>query len=197
MSAHLVHDDGNGKLAVVTVLLQAGEDNALVRELWKELPKEKEREEVLDQVQIDISRILLHDQSYYTFSGSLTTSPCSEEVTWIVLKHPITISLAKVEQFSQLYRNDARPTQPLYARTVLESQSLLVQKRSGRAFPKPTFSEKISISLRCRLRLICIHHFYPVARRFALMAVFVCTAGQTVSFCQWIGKQIRWTRLRP
>jgi carbonic anhydrase len=122
MSAHLVHDNGDGKLAVVAILLQAGEDNALVRELWKELPKEKEREEVLDQLQIDISRILPQDRSYYTFSGSLTTPPCSEEVTWIVLKHPTAISPAEIEQFSQLYRNDARPTQPLYGRTILESK---------------------------------------------------------------------------
>jgi hypothetical protein len=63
------------------------------------------------------------------------------------------------------------------------------QNRSGRAFLKATFSEKTSISLIRRSFLICIHHFYPLARRFALMAVFVCTAGQTVSFCQWIGKQ--------
>ena len=122
MSAHLVHDNGSGKLAVVAILLQAGEDNALIRELWKEMPKEKGQEEVLDKVQIDISRLLPQDRSYYTFVGSLTTPPCSEDVTWIVLKNPTKISPAEVEQFSQLYRNDARPTQPLYGRTILESK---------------------------------------------------------------------------
>jgi carbonic anhydrase len=39
MSVHLVHADGDGKLAVVAVLLQEGEDNPLVRELWSDLPK--------------------------------------------------------------------------------------------------------------------------------------------------------------
>jgi carbonic anhydrase len=33
-------------LAVVAVLLQEGEDNPLVRELWNDLPKEKEKEEL-------------------------------------------------------------------------------------------------------------------------------------------------------
>lgn len=122
MSAHLVHDNGNGKLIVVAILLQAGEDNALIHELWKDLPKEKEKEEVLDRVQIDISKLLPQDRSYYTFPGSLTTPPCSENVTWIVLKHPTSISPAEIEQFSLLYRNDARPTQPLYGRTILESK---------------------------------------------------------------------------
>jgi carbonic anhydrase len=122
MTLHLVHADREGKLAVVAVLLQAGEDNSLVRELWKDLPKEKEKEEILDQVQIDVSQLVPSDHSYYTFSGSLTTPPCSEDVTWFVLKQPMTISQAEIQQFSKLYRNDARPTQPLYGRTVLESR---------------------------------------------------------------------------
>ncbi|HET7871963.1 MAG TPA: carbonic anhydrase family protein [Terriglobales bacterium] len=122
MSVHLVHADEQGKLAVVAVLLRHGQDNALVRELWNDLPKEKGKEELLDKIQINVSRILPADRSYYTFSGSLTTPPCSEDVTWFVLKHPVTVSAAEIKQFSQLYRNDARPTQPLYERVVLESQ---------------------------------------------------------------------------
>jgi carbonic anhydrase len=107
---------------VVAVLLQEGKDNALVRELWSDLPKEKEKEELFETVQIDVSTVLPPDRSYYTFSGSLTTPPCSEEVTWFVLKHPMTISAEEIKQFSRLYRNDARPTQPLYDRVVLASQ---------------------------------------------------------------------------
>jgi carbonic anhydrase len=122
MTVHLVHTDSEGKLAVVAVLLQQGEDNPLVRELWNDLPKEKEKEEFLDNIQIDVSRILPSDHGYYTFSGSLTTPPCTEDVTWYVLKHPTTVSAAEIQQFSQLYRNDARPTQPLYDRVVLESK---------------------------------------------------------------------------
>ena len=122
MTVHLVHADENGKLAVVAVLLQQGEDNALVRELWKDLPKEKEKEELLDQIQIDVSQILPSSLGYYIFSGSLTTPPCSEDVTWYVLREPVTVSAGEIEQFSHLYRNDARPTQPLYGRVVLESK---------------------------------------------------------------------------
>jgi len=122
MSIHLVHADAEGKLAVVAVLLQQGEDNPLLRELWNDFPREKGKEEQFDNIQIDASRILPSDQSYYTFSGSLTTPPCSEGVTWLVLKHPVTISAEEVKQFSQLYRNDARPVQPLYDRVVFESQ---------------------------------------------------------------------------
>ena len=122
MTVHLVHADRAGKLAVVAILLQQGEDNPLLRELWRDLPQEKEKEEILSNIQIDISRLLPSDRGYYTFSGSVTTPPCSEDVTWFVLKNPATISAAEIEQFSRLYRNDARPTQPLYDRVVLESK---------------------------------------------------------------------------
>jgi len=122
LSVHLVHADEKGKLAVVTVLLQQGEDNPLVRELWNNLPKEKEKEERLDSIQIDVSHILPSDRSYYTFSGSLTTPPCSEDVAWFVLKDPASVSAEEIRHFSRLYRNNARPTQPLYGRVVLESK---------------------------------------------------------------------------
>ena len=122
MVVHLVHANLEDKLAVVAVLLQKGEDNPLVRELWNDLPKEKEKEESLDSVQIDVAGLLPADRGYYTFSGSLTTPPCTEDVTWFVLKHPVTVSAAEIEQFSKLYRHDARPTQPLYDRVVLESK---------------------------------------------------------------------------
>jgi len=122
MEVHLVHADQEGKLAVVAVLLQMGEDNPLVHELWNDLPAEKEKEESLDNIQIDVDGLLPADRGYYTFPGSLTTPPCSENVTWFVLKHAVTVSATEIEQFSKLYRRDARPTQPLYNRVVLESK---------------------------------------------------------------------------
>ena len=76
----------------------------------------------MDSVKIDVANLLPADRGYYTFSGSLTTPPCSENVTWFVLKHPVPVSAGEIEQFSKLYRHDARPTQPLYDRVVLESK---------------------------------------------------------------------------
>ena len=122
MTIHFVHADQEGRLAVAAVLLKRGQDNPVVDELWSNLPKEKEKEEVLKNIQIDAAALLPADHGYYTFSGSLTTPPCSEDVTWFVLKHSVSVSDAEIEQFSELYRNDARPTQPLYDRVVLESK---------------------------------------------------------------------------
>lgn len=83
---------------------------------------EKEKEATFDNVQVNAAGLLPTDRGYYTYAGSLTTPPCTENVTWFVLKHPVTISDQEIKQFSKLYRHDARPTQPIYNRIVLESR---------------------------------------------------------------------------
>jgi carbonic anhydrase len=122
MVVHLVHADEKGNLAVIAVLLQQGADNPVVHELWNDLPKEKDKEEAHQDIQIDVNGILPVSKGYYTFQGSLTTPPCSENVTWFVMKQPVTVSAAEIAKFQELYRHDARPTQPVYDRVVLESK---------------------------------------------------------------------------
>lgn len=122
MVVYLVHADQEDNLAVVAVLLERGEDNSLVRELWKDLPKEKEKEELFDAVHINAADLLPADRGYYTFAGSFTRPPCTENVTWFVLKRRVTVTPGEIERFSKLYRHDARPTQPLYDRIVQESK---------------------------------------------------------------------------
>jgi carbonic anhydrase len=122
MVVHLVHVAQDGSAAVVAVLLQQGGENPLIDELWDDLPKEKDKEQLLDNVKINVATLLPADRGYYTFPGSLTTPPCTENVTWYVLKHPVTVSAAEIREFSKLYRHDARPTQPSYDRVVQESK---------------------------------------------------------------------------
>jgi len=121
MVAHLVHKDAAGKLAVVAVLLATGPQNPLIKTLWNNLPREKEIEVSLEQVEINVADLLPKDKAYYTFIGSLTTPPCSEGVTWFVLKHPESISGDEVARFSKLYPMNARPVQPLNGREVKTS----------------------------------------------------------------------------
>ncbi|KAB1979815.1 carbonic anhydrase family protein, partial [Haemophilus parainfluenzae] len=56
--------------------------------------------------------------AYYSYSGSLTTPPCSEGVTWIVLAEPIHISPSQVEAFANLYQMNARPIQATNGRQI-------------------------------------------------------------------------------
>ena len=122
MSVHLVHADAAGSLAVVAILLENGREQPLLRELWNDLPAEKGKEENRANVQIDVAQLLPADHGYYTFEGSLTTPPCSESVTWYVLKQPVSVSKEEVARFSKLYRDNARPVQALNDRVVKETR---------------------------------------------------------------------------
>lgn len=121
MVAHLVHKDAEGKLAVVGVLLETGARQPLIQAVFDNLPKEKEKETPVPGVAIDISALLPADRSYFTFQGSLTTPPCSEGVTWFVLKNPTKVSRKQIAKFGRVYSMNARPVQPLNGRTIKAS----------------------------------------------------------------------------
>ncbi|HEU0201286.1 MAG TPA: carbonic anhydrase family protein [Burkholderiaceae bacterium] len=121
MVAHLVHRSVAGKLAVVGVLLESGAPNPLLETLWRHLPPAKELESARKDVTIDASHLLPADRGYYTFPGSLTTPPCTENVRWLVLKQPVRVSAEQIATFAQRYPNNARPVQPLNARVVQET----------------------------------------------------------------------------
>jgi carbonic anhydrase len=117
MVAHLVHKNAEGKLAVVAVLLDKGGSNPTIDTIWKHLPKQKEHEMAAD-ASIDAAALLPGNKGYYTFQGSLTTPPCSEDVRWFVLKTPVRITDAEITAFGKLYPMNARPTQPLNGRAI-------------------------------------------------------------------------------
>jgi len=118
MVAHLVHKGDGGKLAVVAVLLDKGGANPVIDTIWKNLPKQKAKEATPANVTIDAASLLPADKGYYAFKGSLTTPPCSEEVSWMVLKTPVKIAEREITAFGKIYPMNARPVQPLNGRVI-------------------------------------------------------------------------------
>jgi carbonic anhydrase len=122
MVAHLVHAAPDGALAVVAVLLDPGAENPMLATLWQHLITHEGPEQKLDDLLIDVTGLLPDNRAYYTFSGSLTTPPCTENVTWFVLKTPERIAKSQADAFGKIYPSNARPTQALYGRDVLASK---------------------------------------------------------------------------
>jgi carbonic anhydrase len=120
--AHLVHSDADGHVAVVAVFLKAGAENPFLDPLWKNIPKEKEKAVDVSGVTVNVKDLLPAAHGYYTYSGSLTTPPCSEGVTWFVLKNPVTLSSEQIAVFARIYPKNARPIQPTHAREILETK---------------------------------------------------------------------------
>ncbi|MBI4742045.1 MAG: carbonic anhydrase family protein [Betaproteobacteria bacterium] len=118
MVVHLVHKAKDGRLAVVAVMLQGGKEQKTIRALWSNWPLEQNKPTVKSDVSIDPSQLLPKNRSYYTFTGSLTTPPCSEGVLWLVLKTPTELSREQIADFGKLYNDNARPVQPRNARVI-------------------------------------------------------------------------------
>lgn len=122
MEAQLMHKSADGKLAVVSVLLEKGIENPVVQMALNNLPLEKNFEVSPPMERIDVSRLLPENHRYYTFMGSLTTPPCTEDVLWLVLMHPQQISPDQLAIFERLYAPNTRPVQPAFGRLIKESR---------------------------------------------------------------------------
>lgn len=120
MEAHLVHKDAKGDVAVVAVMFDVGTENAELNKLWTVMP-EKAEQNINVTTQMDLNALLPVDKTYWRFSGSLTTPPCTEGVTWIILKHPMTLSETQLKKFTRtMHHDNNRPAQPLNGRVIVE-----------------------------------------------------------------------------
>jgi carbonic anhydrase len=122
MELHLVHKASDGSLAVVAVMLKEGKANKVVNTVWSNIASEEGKENAPATVMVDAAGLLPNKHNYYTFPGSLTTPPCTEGVTWLVLEEPVTLSKEQIAKFAAIYPNNARPLQPLNGRVVAKSK---------------------------------------------------------------------------
>ena len=119
MVAHLVHKAADGQLGVVAVLFKAGSTvNSTIGKLWLNLPEQEGVTTQVAGVKINAADLLPPDLTYFNYSGSLTTPPCSEGVNWMVLATPQSVSTEQVKQFTDLFPLSVRPVQPLNGRVV-------------------------------------------------------------------------------
>jgi carbonic anhydrase len=122
MVAHFMHKSNDGKIVGVAVLLKAGSANATVQQLWDHMPETESKEQEIAGVEVNPAGLLPHDTTYYMYMGSITAPPCTEDVTWFVLKTPVDVSAEQITAFARLYPHDVRPIQPLNGRMVKESR---------------------------------------------------------------------------
>jgi carbonic anhydrase len=112
MVVHLMYQSKDGKVVGVAVLLKAGRANPTVQQIWEHIPKTESRvltdfshqEDEIAGVEINPTGLLPHEVGYYTYMGSVTAPPCTEGVTWFVLKTPVEISTEQINAFARLIR---------------------------------------------------------------------------------------------
>lgn len=120
LELHFVHRSAEGRLAVLGVFIQPGQENAALAPIWAAMPREPGEPQQIG-ASIDPAALLPADRRHFRYKGSLTTPPCSEGVLWTVFKEPIEASNRQIRQFADLFPVSARPVQPLNSRFLLES----------------------------------------------------------------------------
>ncbi len=124
MELHLVHADGDGHLAVVGVLAEIGDEHPALAPVVAAIPPEASSDPVtVTGATLDARDLLPEDRSYYRYSGSLTTPPCTEGVEWRVFTDPIEVSPDQLAALTGAIHANARPVQPLGDRELVRQGS--------------------------------------------------------------------------
>lgn len=119
MEVHFVHkNEASGKLAVVGVFFKEGAENQFLAPFIAHLPAQKDATFDDNALTFNVADCLPANRSYFTYGGSLTTPPCSEIVTWLVMENPVEASHEQIDAFHAVEHDNARPTQDLNGRAL-------------------------------------------------------------------------------
>jgi carbonic anhydrase len=124
MDIHLLHKSADGKLAVVAIRLaedRSTPPNAVLAALWPHLPTKTGDTEKVTEI-VNPGGLLPPDRGYWTYVGSLTAPPCTEDVRWFVLEQEVTLSRDQLQAFAALFKVNSRPLQDPHGRRIEASE---------------------------------------------------------------------------
>ncbi|RDU73672.1 carbonic anhydrase family protein [Helicobacter aurati] len=113
---HLVHKDSEGNILVIGIFITEGKANPALQSIIKAVPNKVNVTKPFKD--IALQTLLPQKMGYYEFQGSLTTPPCSGNVTWVVMQESIQASKSQLQALHKILKDNARDIQPLNGRTV-------------------------------------------------------------------------------
>ena len=118
LELHLVHRSDDGRKLVIGVFFEKGVKNAALEPVLTHLPKKVGDHTVDKDSLVNIKRFIPKRSAIYSYDGSLTTPPGTEDVRWFVFEKPLPISVGQLARFRKLYDHNFRPVQPLHGRML-------------------------------------------------------------------------------
>ncbi|PWT70690.1 MAG: carbonic anhydrase [Bacteroidetes bacterium] len=129
MEMHIVNmandtaQNASPRIMVIGILFKMGQENKFLQEFLKDVPDEEGHKNAIQPgaVRLEdlLSQIPPKDQNaYFTYKGSLTTAPFSENVDWVVLKHVLEASPEQIAAIQKLEGNNARHVHELFDRKL-------------------------------------------------------------------------------
>ncbi|SEP04821.1 carbonic anhydrase [Nitrosovibrio sp. Nv6] len=118
MEMHLVFSDVADNLLVVSRWVKEGSFNSALGPIFSHIPQTTT--ETLHVDHFDLNTLVPDNLQSFRYSGSLTTPPFSEGVSWVDLAEPLYMSEEQINAFSSLFpEGDAREIQDLNDRIIL------------------------------------------------------------------------------
>ena len=92
---HFVHKSKQDNLTVLSIFGIEGEVSELYGFFETFLPVKKGESKIINQ-EVDLQSLYPKNKDFYSYSGSLTTPPCTENVNWIIFKDQLILSYKHV-----------------------------------------------------------------------------------------------------
>ena len=122
MAAHILHKSASGQLLAIVVPFRLGAANPLLSRVFSRIPPQQDGDHVYASETLSALDLLPREKGYFRYSGSLTASPCTEGVEWIVMRQPVELSAAQLAQYKIRFSDNIRAPRALNQRVVLESE---------------------------------------------------------------------------
>jgi len=110
---HLVHEAVDGQLAVIALLIEIG-DSPVYDHIFDKIPQLGKE----IKVDLHLESFIPENKARYSYNGSLTTPPCSENVLWLVFEQHLFVPLKQLQKFKAYYSHNYRPTQTNHERHI-------------------------------------------------------------------------------
>eukprot|EP00177_Eucheuma_denticulatum_P006495 GFKZ01011827.1.p1 GENE.GFKZ01011827.1~~GFKZ01011827.1.p1 ORF type:complete len:284 (-),score=26.87 GFKZ01011827.1:120-971(-) len=133
LESHFVHASEDGQLAVIATMYEYALESTYPGVIYaggrRDFGVNKYFERIMDgvsagkeEVEVLTKMVVKPSKGYCTLTGSLTTPPCTEGVTWIMSMNVETVSKRQVHGYQTsagaTFDGNNRPTQPLNGREI-------------------------------------------------------------------------------
>ncbi|PXF43446.1 Alpha carbonic anhydrase 1, chloroplastic [Gracilariopsis chorda] len=133
LECHMVHAAEDGSLAVVGMMFEYAEQTSYPARIYQNVVEEYGDNVVFSTIlggvksdrgewAVPVGQLVNHNKGYCSYSGSLTTPPCTESVTWFMSMNIWTVSERQVHDYVRTVgtsiEGNHRPVQPLNERPV-------------------------------------------------------------------------------
>ncbi|SFH56500.1 carbonic anhydrase [Nitrosospira sp. Nsp14] len=117
LELHMVFADATDNLLVVGRWINQGSFNSALDPIFSDLPLATETHQVSD---FNLNLLLPDNLQSFRYSGSLTTPPFTEGVTWVNLAQPLEMAASQIQAYRDLFpEGNTRPVQPLGDQNIL------------------------------------------------------------------------------